>query len=256
LVLGNFEGTSDTEGRLFVCGDATLRDYSVSSKLKRDHHRDDLVVGGNLNFHVGRVVSGNIVYGGDAQIGRPVAEGIIAHNFTIRQEPHRYDCDNAEMYFKTMSFELGNLRPSGETSLSKDGTLEFIRASASNPEVFDFDCKNIDKVRRIQFAGVEESGTVVINMRGSSCALTSFIIKPVTSSKLLFNFPEASEIKINAVSLDGNFVAPFAHVEGHGGVIVGQSVFGSMKGSTQQNMVHCDACVTGESSDLSLDVGF
>jgi len=254
LVLGDFEGTSDTEGTLFVCGDASLRDYSVSSKLHLNHHRDDLVVMGNLDYPIGRVHGGNIVYGGIATLGRPVAEGIAAYNMTIRKDPHRYDCDNAELYFKTLSFELGNLRATGKTTLHKDGTLEFTRQSSSNPEIFEFECNNFNTVNKMIFSSVSASGTVVVNMQGSHCDLTTFVIDPVTSSKLLFNFPQASTINLGGVALEGNFVAPFADVTGIGGDIMGQSVMGSFKGSTKQHYVHCNACVTGESSDLELDV--
>src|SRR4051794_41833055 len=61
---------SDVEGRVAVGGNATLTAYGLGNHLTNSNGtRDDLVVGGNLDFTNGQVFEGNVVYGGDRALG-------------------------------------------------------------------------------------------------------------------------------------------------------------------------------------------
>src|SRR5262245_16817585 len=60
---------SDVQGRLAVGGNATITGYAVGDHLANSNGtRDDLVVGGNLDFSNGQVFNGNAVYGGTGAI--------------------------------------------------------------------------------------------------------------------------------------------------------------------------------------------
>ena len=66
FILGDFHGQySDIQGRLAVGGNATITGYSVGTGLTdSDGTRDDVIVGGNIDYTNGQVFNGNVVYGG------------------------------------------------------------------------------------------------------------------------------------------------------------------------------------------------
>src|SRR5918993_1383668 len=72
---------SDVQGRLAVGGNAAITAYAVGDLLPdSDGTRDDLIVGGNLNFTNGQVYYGNVVHGGNGTFGS------FGHpNGTVRQ---------------------------------------------------------------------------------------------------------------------------------------------------------------------------
>src|SRR4249919_3733795 len=66
FVLHDFNASySDVEGRVAVGGNAKITGYAIGNHLANSNGtRDDLIVGGNLEFTNGQVFFGNTVYGG------------------------------------------------------------------------------------------------------------------------------------------------------------------------------------------------
>jgi len=241
LSLGQFDGTSDTQGRLYVCGDANLKSYSVSDGLPPSTTRTDLYVDGTLNFPTGRILGGNVVYGEDAVLGNSVAQGM--YNRTVTQQPGYFPCQHAESYYKAFALNVGTKAASGRTTLKDDGTIEFTRLGAGTIEMFDFNCSDLPKVNKMTFHGTPAGQTVVVNWRGESCDIKELNIVPLNPAVVLFNFPDATEILIKAAAVEASILAPFAHITGSGGYVRGKVVAGSWSGSTQQNYMDCLACM-------------
>jgi len=239
LSLGNFSGSSDTEGRLFVCGNADLRSYSVSDGLPPDA-RVDLYVGGDLHFPTGRVYGGDIAYGGEAYLGTSVSQGMFNH--TIEQNPGAYNCKNADIYYKAYSLNIGTKHASGETRIKDDGTMLHIRHGVQSSEVFNVNCTDLDRINKMEFHGIPMGQDVIVNWFGKTCNMTEKNIVPVNPRRVLFNFPEAEVLHVKTVFIQASILAPFATLIGSGGVIQGQTVVGNWEGSTQQNYLKCDAC--------------
>jgi len=241
LSLGAFDGTSDTQGRLFVCGDANLKSYSVSDGLPPSTTRTDLYVDGTLNFPTGRILGGNVVYGEDAVLGNSVAQGM--YNRTVTQQPGYFPCQHAESYYKAFALNVGTKAASGLTTMRDDGTVLFTRVGSGTIEMFDFNCSDLPLVNKMEFRGTPAGQTVVVNWRGESCDIKELNIVPLNPSVVLFNFPDATEVLIKAAAVEASILAPFAHITGSGGYVRGKVVAGSWSGSTQQNYMDCLACL-------------
>lgn len=241
LVLGDFLGGSDTEGRLFICGDAQLKSYSVGAGLDENLERDDLFVSGELIYQSGRVHAGNLVYGGAATIPDSVVMGM--YNRSIRHESDRFDCDGATAWFRHVSMTLGDHDLGGTTSIRADGTLDITRTEFANPAYFEVNCEDLEKVKHVSFNSIPETMTVVVNFRGESCKLQSMTLAPTSPEMVIYNFPDATELIVNSVSIEGNIFAPYATMTGLAGVITGQIVVGAFDSKVQQNVQECQACI-------------
>jgi choice-of-anchor A domain-containing protein len=245
LVLGDLDmRSSDTEGRLFVCGDANLDDYSVGDKLDEDDSRDDLFVKGTVNFQSGRVHTGNIVYGDSSSVfGTSIMHGM--YNRTILSNPDRYDCVGATSHFRAMSLRIGALESTGESHITDDGTLMFTRLTVNAAEVWDVDCADLSKVNKMEWHSVPDAQSVIVNFVGEECSFKDLNILPVDPAKVVFNFPMATKIDIKTSALSLNVLAPSATINGRGALISGQTVAFNFEGNMQQNWNPCLACLGG-----------
>jgi len=244
LSLGDFKGNSGTQGRLVVCGNAELTHYSISSGLPPEN-RDDLVVGGDLRFTTGRVHGGNIVHGGtdpnDSEIGNVVIHGMM--NGTIRWDPHRFNCEGADRYYKFYSQRMGEEPASGDTEVDKFGTVTFFRRGAQTIETYDVNCTDLVDIKRMVFTGTPFGQSVLVNFRGDTCDLSGFSVDSVDPQKVVFNFPTAKKITMRTAQIEANFLAPFAKVHAVGGTLRGKIIVGSWKGSMTQDYGLCQACL-------------
>jgi choice-of-anchor A domain-containing protein len=245
LTLGDFRSlSSDTEGRLYVCGDATISDYSVGDKLQLDTSRDDLFVDGNLMFSRGRVHNGNIIYGGQASIGTAVLNGM--YDGTISRvndtSDNWYDCDAASSYFEVLSLRVGAAASTGTVTI-EDGDAHLTRGTSGLVEIFDFDCADLSGISRIIFESVPSGQSVIVNFMGPSCYFNNIDIKSLNSNQIVFNFPATSTITVKNTAIEANLLAPYADFTGYGSVVKGQSVVLSWTGNTQQNFETCSACL-------------
>jgi hypothetical protein len=82
FVLGDArQSSTDVEGRMAVGGNATLSNFGVSSKLSPSNgSRDDLVVGGSLDYNTGQVNAGNANSVGTStltSVARPVSRCVV-----------------------------------------------------------------------------------------------------------------------------------------------------------------------------------
>jgi len=240
ISLGHFNGASDTQGRLFVCGDATLSSYSISDGLP-DDDRVDLFVAGNLDWESGRIIGGNIKYGEEANVGQSVVHSMANH--TLTQDGRYFDCDGADMFYQMYSENIGKQAATGEALFQDDGAVFLQRGGSSTIEFFDLECSALGQINRMAFKGIPAGQTVVINWRGKNCTITGMVIESVKAEMIVFNFPEAENLYFSAALAEANFLAPFANFTGNGGVIKGQIVVGNWDGSTQQNYGKCLACL-------------
>jgi hypothetical protein len=86
--------------------------------------------------------------------------------------------------------------------------------------------------------GIPSGATIVVNVSGTSSGLTNMSMAAFDDSvkqKVLFNFYEATELKIRGIGIKGSILAPYAHLEnpenGHiDGTLIAASVGGNMQG--------------------------
>ncbi len=104
-------------GRAAVGGNANFSRYTIGDALTNSHGtRDDLIVGGNLNYQNGQVFNGNVVYGGTGtfnSFGHP--NGTIRHDSVI-------DFASAESQLDSLSDQYAAL-PTNGTTQDTNGTV-------------------------------------------------------------------------------------------------------------------------------------
>jgi len=225
-VAGNFTApSSDVEGMLMVGGNANLVGYSVGEKY--DGAGASVLVGGDINWHTGRLMNGNLVYGGEAVIGTSVLNG-LTQGQVVLQSNLAVNFEDATSWFLYVAQYLSQFR--GFYSMGST-----LRGSSHS-----LTCETLGKLHILE---IESDTWAVINVFGEECALSNLGIKSsVGCSNTFFNFPEATSITISEVHIPGCVSAPFADIVGSSGVILGQVVAKSFTGSTQFNKCRCTAC--------------
>lgn len=238
LVFGNFNGTSDTEGRLFVGGNAHLETYSVGEALPVDCDQAVLKVAGALDFVSGRVYSGSVEYGAASDIPVSLSDGLV-RGCTVTQKETDFDFAAALSSYQSMSTRLCAVPDTGivrTNQLSLDMSY-----TNQDHEVYSLPCEDFTAAQSISFGGMSDTASVVLNLRGTNCVLNTEV-HAKNAERILFNLCDATDVKVIQSSVRGSLMAPFADVTGEGGVIYGQVVAKTMSGETQQNDVICGVC--------------
>jgi len=239
FVTGNFNGTSDTEGTLYVGGDATLKGYSVGEALPADCSKTSIFVEGALDFQSGRVYSGNIEYGPGSTIPVGVASGMPS-GCTAAEHTSSFDFAGAAAHYEALSTSLCAKPDTG--IIRTEGVSISMAYTNVHTEVFSIPCENFTAAASINFNGMSDTATVILNLRGAECTLDSEV-HVANASRILFNLCDATDVHIHRTAIHASVLAPLAHIDGTGSVIWGQTVAKSFAGQTQQNNAKCHVCI-------------
>ncbi|MDD4732655.1 MAG: choice-of-anchor A family protein [Desulfovibrio sp.] len=230
FVFNDFQGSSDTEGRLAVGGNARLDHYSVGDKLPAGSG-DVLVVGGDLTYTGGRVYNGDIRVGG--------AANLPGYDLTHEGETHvgaglPFSFAAEEARLKALSQTLAQTGATGSSTFQW-GTIT-LAGNGSATQVFNLDGQQLLDANNIAFTGIADGAIVVINVSGTQAGLANMGMQGFEGIRenVVFNFHEATNLLISGVGVQGSILAPLAHVDAQGGVIWGTTVASSWDGPTQQ----------------------
>jgi len=227
-----FQPSSDTEGKVAVGGSADLANYSVGYSYPNSHGTEDvLVVGGNLTYRTGAIYSGNVVYGNSTNL--PINQTSIIDG-EERQDANLIHFDEAEAYLTSLSTQLGEYEPNGTVTFEW-GSLN---CSGSSPVLNVFEVSGADlTLANNLHINAPNGSVVVVNIYGTSPQWTGGLVVTGTNKRnVLFNFPEATSIKIQNIDVTGSILAPFAHVNFVTGVQNGQMICKSLAGQGQFNI--------------------
>jgi len=242
VIFGDFSGTSDTQGRLFIGGDAILAAHSVGDQLNNSFgERDDLVVNGKLVYHSGRVYGGNIVYGDpkDTYVSTTVTNGWMGDGNKVREQFSRFKFADAKNYYTTLSERLCEMESTGEI-MTENTDMTFTHTN-QNPEVYNMHCDDLGRARSFDARGISNTTTLVINFHGDGACAFDISPRVANVSMTVYNFCDAKKVRL-ATSVFGSLLAPKAKIVGTG-VIVGQVVGASWDSAIQQNHAPCQACL-------------
>lgn len=231
LVFSDFSApSSDVEGQLFVGGDATLKGYSIGEKV-RDDGVDALVVGGDLEFDTGTVF-GSVKCAGACNLRN------TAHSHGKSNDPNRFNFTGAQAYFELLSRDLAQQKGTDSFGGTQNGKMQ-------RYSYFSMDCDNLANIKSMAMINIPEDGLAVMNLRGTECSWETFGVTvnyEQFSHNVLFNFPQATSIRISEAVVPGSILAPYADVQGHSGVINGALIAKSFTGTTQQNLHKVTPC--------------
>ena len=111
--------------------------------------------------------------------------------------------------------------------------MVFNASNANGLNIFDIQASDASK--NMQITGLGSSGTVIINVLGSSVSFGShgYTNFDTARGRVLFNLPEATTVNLSYV--EGSILAPQASITGNWGVVWGQVVTNNWSGPTQIN---------------------
>jgi choice-of-anchor A domain-containing protein len=232
FVFGRMDAhASDAEGRVAVGGDARFAAYGIGDRLPNSHgSRDDLVVGGKLDFTDGQVFFGNVVHGGT---GTLVRVGIP--NGDARQDVGVIDFAAAQAELTATSAALATEAANGRTT-ARWGTLT-LRGTHAGTNIFSLSAEQLAAARAIKVI-TPFGSSVLINVSGDAVQVRDLglHLRGADCSTVLWNFPEADELTVSGVGLAGSVLAPSAALDFYNGQIRGTVVAASMFGNGQFNL--------------------
>jgi choice-of-anchor A domain-containing protein len=232
FVFGDMDAhSSDAEGRVAVGEDARFANYGIGDRLTNSHGtRDDLIVGGDLDFTDGQVFFGNGVHGGDGSLVR-----VGIPNGDARQQAGVIDFAAAEAELTATSAALGAEAANGRAT-ARWGTLT-LRGTHAQTNIFAVTSDQLAATRSIKVITPFRS-SVLINVYGDAVAVRDLglHLRGADCANVLWNFPEAEELAVSGVGLMGSVLAPAAALGFHNGQIRGTVVAASVSGNGQFNL--------------------
>lgn len=203
-VVDEFAGGTDIEGHAAVGKWLWLRSFSVGTKKPGG---DALICGGNVNLSNG-TVHGNLVYGMEKTLTQSVT---LLGGKAIKASPINFDAACAGL--EKACTALGALPATGTTKVNAAGEIVLTGKSAGL-NVFTVAASDMNKAKSFAI-NVPAGATALVNVIGAGVSIHDFAFflgAGVTPEKVLFNFPQTVDLSLNAVSIQGSVLAPFAVV--------------------------------------------
>ncbi len=200
-------GYSDAEGKVAAGGDVDVWHYSVALQ---NPNGNALVAGGDVAL-ADAAVQGDIVAGGRVTMnnsGLYPTDG--SRGQTLRGTV--LDFEEVGRNLAMASELLGGLEPNGNTSVW--GSEITLSGNDQALNVFLVSGSAVSSASYFSIS-VPSSSDVVINLSGSSIEFSNFGIFPtnIDASRVLFNAPDATDIRIEAFAFSGSLLAPYAAVD-------------------------------------------
>lgn len=226
VVFGNYEASnSDVEGSLAVGGNATLRSYSVGSKLPTAANgTNTLIVGGNLSATDGQLSRGNLVVGGTNTSTRfTVANGTTTTGVS-------FDFAGLGAQLRDTSSSLSQYANTAQT-VNNYGALN-LTGSAADLNVFSITAAQLGSSHGISIS-VNPGSQVLVNVSGSVANWQNMGINlnGLSTANVLFNFYEATSLTMSGIGINGSILAPQANVQFNNGQLNGILIAANFKGS-------------------------
>ncbi|MBN2197251.1 MAG: choice-of-anchor A family protein [Polyangiaceae bacterium] len=210
----------DTEGRMWVGGDATLSGYGVGAQLS-DCDRDGyvLVVGGDLDANGG--IKGRVWVGGDLISGTAQCGGVWS------ETPGPVDFEFIRAHLTAYSHRIGEYEPTGTVAV---GSPTVFTADDPVMNIFTISAADLSASNGFKF-NVPVSSTVIVNVMGTGEAGfingTTTLPDGVTCgsgavslndfcNQLVWNFPEATSVTVSGTAVQGSILAPHAAMTSNG----------------------------------------
>lgn len=239
--------SGDVEGKLAVGGDTSINHYSVGHSLPalRPQPSFDLVVAGTLNFPTGTVGvgpnDGEIVHGSAASVlpeensyGDAFLNPLFLNWVAIRNQ---------------LAFVSGllNALPATGTWATEWGTMTLTGADAFE-NLFNMNTADMEAAHTLIF-DVPASSVAIIRIHGAACTLQSkgmflagWLPADSRRTRNLFFYPDATELNIQWISVQGSVLAPKANLNCPSGLIEGQVWTKRWNGQCQVNFKHMVTC--------------
>ncbi len=263
FTFGDFSGSSDSEGRVAVGGNATLSGFGIGNALgsNSNTYPYSLVVGGNLAYTNGQTDFGGIAAGGTASLTNVTAGGNVNVDGALTTQNGQIDGSvsagswssqntgsqggnlgnpaaiSSIVDFNTIQTTLdadsnswGALAQTGTASLAY-GTLT-LTGTSNGLNVFDITSAQLSSATGGLTISAPPGSTVLVNVSGTSATFpnTGYTVNGVSENGVIFNFDAATTL-FGSGGIEGSVLAPYAAFTFNNGQINGNVIVGSMSGS-------------------------
>ena len=245
FVLHDFNGQySDAQGRVAVGGNATFTGYSVGDRLSNSNGtRDDLIVGGNLNYTNGQVFNGNTVY------GNTVHTDMFGHPFGDIHKATPIDFGAAKTQLTNMSASWAAMPATG-TVADHWGTFVLTGTNATQ-NVFTLTAAQLWNANNL-IINAPAGSSVLVNVSGIDARMQfmGMSVNGTNRDHVVFNFHQARNLTIQGIGFEGSILAPAAFVQFWNGHITGTMVACTVTGTGEfeianPNIHICVPCTAG-----------
>jgi choice-of-anchor A domain-containing protein len=250
IVLGDMTASnSDVEGRLAVGGNLTLNHYAIGMELSNSHGaRDDLIVGGALNFSNGRVYNGNARSGGAANIDQTVGfysnDPNQPNGSYIAGNPLNFASLGAALKQQSLAWSL--ISANGVTSIEYNN----IRLTGANSGLNVFHLSgDMLSVATSFWLDIPEDASAIVNISGQTIAMHDFaFFRTINNNRqqlpdnqpgvfrqdgrltrnIMLNLFQSTALDLHAIGIKVNLLAPYADTNFYNGHIDGNLMVASL----------------------------
>ncbi len=227
-----YQPTADTEGKLAVGDEAYFENYTVGHSLRNNENNGAVLVSGyNLTYNNGIIYGGDVTYVHETNLPD---EHVDIPDGEIKQDT-LIDFQKAEDYLLSLSNTLKEYTANGKTEM----TYSQLALTGTNPflNVFNVKGEDLSKATEVVIS-VPNGAVVLVNIGGDNINWSGGLVVSGTDiTNVMYNFYEATNIKIKEIDVTGSILAPKAHVNFVTGVQNGQMIAKSLEGSAQFNNV-------------------
>ena len=247
LIFGDFRATSsDTQGRMAIGGDLDLNHYSIADQLSSATAGTSVIVGGDFVFPSGRIYHGDILVGGTASLGDPVINGLSAEQTVTDHATLPIDFAAERANAEALSESLATLDDTG-TVTAQWGGLYLVGDGSSPLQVFSLNGQEVLAAHTFDVSEIPSGSTIVFNIDGTNAGLTNMSLSSLEAHRrrVVFNFPEATNLTLSGISVEGSVLAPKASIDQPQGVIKGHVIAADWDGIMQLNHEPFAGCFEG-----------
>lgn len=247
---------ADSEGRMFIGGNADLSGYSVGTSLEYDCNRYDLVLGGDVvNISGGSVNNGAIAYSTiNPEANSPNFSNVGAPCGTHLMDPLPIDLEALEVQMQRYSKAMSEAPSTG--TVDGSGTLTLTGATSGDYIVFNLTADQLATASSIEFEGIPDDMPVIVNVGGeviqwngvgfsyngaqTQCKSNTGL---TICDQIVWNFYEATELHFSGIGVQGSVLAPYATLDGSGGMVDGQVIVQNLYGQLEYHPFFFNQCL-------------
>jgi choice-of-anchor A domain-containing protein len=260
FIFGNiWQWNTDSQGRVAAMGNASYLNMSIASEILPDPY-PELVVGGNLAWTNGSVgyftkegsgdltnplnKRGDILVGRTATIGKDAGGyPTVTYGSLTERAALPFSFRTEQSYLQGMSTFWGNLSATGVAAYPTDQFGKYlISLSGTNKDlnIFNLNADLISNASKFSI-DVPFGSTLLVNISGTAARMQDFGFfydgiqgdynPNFPDQYILYNFFEATSLKIAGIEVHGSILAPWAdtlfsngHIEGN---LIARSLFGT-----------------------------
>ncbi len=244
VIYGDFEGAdAHVVGRLAVKDNAKLTNYRLATGLNPVTAGTSVVVGGDLDLLSHGINAGNAIVGGRARVAQSVRSTLHPSQRVQQRAVVPVDFKALKNENRALSAQLAEFDVTG-TASTVHKTLTLTGDGASSLQVFNATSEQLRRTRAININGVPADATIVLNVSGSAVTFRKLSMSGESARRehLVLNFPDARQFTIKESELEGNVLAPRAHVTAKKGKIYGTVMARSWTGTTRLKAAEFKGC--------------